>query len=132
MELCRCSILSDYLLDPEDCCVAWNLGLHCDPARCLKNHACLWSSCATLFHVDHRAIQHTPEVTCLGHVNRLQGINTVFPEAILLSDRSSKEDTLEACKKYKVKAPSLNATLFRTLLAGTEISPTLQKSLVAG
>ena len=132
MQPCRSSIITEYLLDPKDCCVAWNLGFSCNPAHCSFDHACLWSSCASLFHVDHRAIQHTPAFTCLGHINRLQGINAVFPKAKLLNDRSSKEDTLEACKKFKVKPPSLNAVLFRNLLTKTEIDATLQESLVRG
>ena len=58
-EPCRSSMISEYLLDPEECCAAWNLGFTCDPAHCSFNHACFWDSCASLFHADHRAIQHT-------------------------------------------------------------------------
>ena len=41
-------------------------------------------------------------------------------------------DTLEACKKYNVKPPSLNADLLETLLKGTTIGYDLQASIVRG
>ena len=73
-----------------------------------------------------------PTTTCLGHVTKLEGINAAFPEAIPLDARSSKSDTLEACRRYKVKPPSLNADLCRSLLAKTDISEPLQNSVVQG
>ena len=112
--------------------MAWNLGAPYSATRGTYVHACSWSECASLFHTDHRAIQHTPTTTCLGQISRLEGINSAFPEPIPLDPRSSKENTLEACRRYNVKPPSLNADLCRSLLAKTDISIPLQDSLVRG
>ena len=73
-----------------------------------------------------------PVTSCLGHVTRLKGINAAFPEPIPLDPRSSRGNTLEACKRYKVKPPSLNADLCRSLLAKSDIAQPLQDSLVLG
>ena len=73
-----------------------------------------------------------PVTSCLGHINRLEGINAAFPEPIPLDPRASKEDTLDACKHYKVKPLSLNADLCRSLLADSDMAQPLQDSLVLG
>ena len=112
--------------------MTWNLGLPCEVSSCSSVHACLWNTCLSLFQVGHRAIQHGPATSCLGHLDRLQGINTAFPEAIPLDSRSSKSDTLKACECYNVKPPSLNADLCRLLLKKSDISKPLQASIVKG
>ena len=73
-----------------------------------------------------------PVTSCLGHIKRLEGINAAFPEPVPLDPRASKEDTLDACKQYKVKPPSLNADLCRSLLADSDMAQPLQDSLVLG
>ena len=39
---------------------------------------------------------------------------------------------MEACERYNVKSPHLNANLFEDLLSRTDINKELQKSLVRG
>ena len=59
-------------------------------------------------------------------------MNERHPVPLSFPEPSSVKDTLEACKKYKVKPPSLNADLLETLLKGTTIGYDLQASIVRG
>ena len=51
---------------------------------------------------------------------------------MLIDPRSSQANTMEACDRYNVKAPHLNADLYENLLSKTDINKELQKSLVRG
>ena len=82
--------------------------------------------------VDHRAIQHPLETECEGESDRLRGMNILHPTPLDFDDRSSLEDTREACKRYGVQPARLNAKLLGVLLRETEINPDLQASLVRG
>ena len=76
-----------------------------------------------------------PVTSSSSHITRLEGINAAFPEPIPLDPRASKENTIDACKLYKVKPlkpPSLNADFCRSLLADSDIAQPLQDSLVLG
>ena len=81
---------------------------------------------------DHRAIQHPPISNCEGHAERLRGMNIQHPMPLTFDDRSSPKDTIEACMRYNVKQPSLNADLLELLLKKSEINVKLQASLVRG
>ena len=59
-------------------------------------------------------------------MNELHPVPLTFPPA------SSQADTLEACKKYKVKPPSLNADFLEETLKKTTIDPDVQASIVRG
>ena len=86
----------------------------------------------TSFHTEHRAIQPTPLPDCAPHAERLVGMNFLFPQALTFDDRSTVADTLEACSRYGIKSPSLNADRFEELLKRSEIDEDLQVSLVRG
>ena len=59
-------------------------------------------------------------------------MNVLFPQALIFDDRSSVLDTLEACSRYGIKPPSLNADRLEELLKRTEMNEDLQASLVRG
>ena len=122
----------EYTLSESDCCHYWNMGLHCDETFCQFYHACCFISCRTIFHRSHRAIQHTGVSRCSKWIDSLEGMNIVHPIPLVYDSRSSEEDTLEACKKYNVKPPSLNAELFDSLLKKTYIDENTRDSLVRG
>ena len=126
------SFRDEYRVTPSECCTFWNLGFECIPRSCDKWHVCCFESCRTSFHTEHRAIQHSPQPDCAPHAERLLGMNLLFPQALNLDDRSTVADTLEACSKYGIKPPSLNADRFEELLRKTDIDEDLQASLVRG
>ena len=116
----------------------WNLGLDCEQLRgisgrsCTRKHSCSHDSCVIEAREDHRAIQHPPRAHFEGHRNRLQGMNSLHPDPIAFHEDSSEKGTLEACAKYNVQPPPLNADLFELLLHKTSINQALQKSLIRG
>ena len=59
-------------------------------------------------------------------------MNFLFPQAMTFDDRSSVADTLEACSRYGIKPPSLNADRLEELLKKTDMNEDLQASLVRG
>ena len=59
-------------------------------------------------------------------------MNLLFPQALTFDDRSTVADTLEACSRYGIKPPSLDADRLEELLKKTEIDDDLQASLVRG
>ena len=59
-------------------------------------------------------------------------MNTLHPDPITFHEDSSEKGTLEACAKYNVQPPPLNADLFELLLHKTSINQALQKSLIRG
>ena len=126
------SFRDEYRVTPTECCTVWNLGFECIPRSCDKWHVCCFESCRTSFHTAHRAIQHSPQPDCAQHAERLLGMNLLFPQALTFDDRSTVADTLEACSRYGIKPPSLNADRFEDLLKKTEIDEDLQASLVRG
>ena len=60
------------------------------------------------------------------------GMNILHPEALQFHPDSSPSDTLNACTKYNIKPPHLNADLFATWLKKTNMNVQLQKDLVRG
>lgn len=125
-------------VDRDLCCKYWNLGFACGPFMkqankiCQKHHICSNNNCRTLSDTDHRAIQHPPVPICTGHRDKLLGLNKLHEKPIQFHKLSSPEDTREACEKYNVKLPALNAELLGALLEKTEMLPALQESLVRG
>ena len=125
-------------VDRDLCCKYWNLGFACGPFMkqvnriCQKHHICSNDNCRTLSNTDHRAIQHPPLSICSGHKDKLLGLNKIHEKPIRFHESSSPEDTLEACRKYDVKLPTLNAELLGTLLQKTTMLPALRRSLVRG
>ena len=122
----------EYRVSPAECCTFWNLGFECIARRCEKWHVCCYEGCLTSFHTEHRAVQHFSQPDCAQHAERLLGMNFLFPQAMTFDDRSSVADTLEACSRYGIKPPSLNADRFEELLRKTGIDEDLQASLVRG
>ena len=120
-----------YLLEEEDCCMIWNWGFACSHL-CSQWHCCSNELCRSIFDDNHRAIQHGPRSRCYGHDVRLLGMNILDPTPLSFPETSSVEDTQNGCRRYKVRPPSLNASLFRDLLKGTALNPYLQASLVRG
>ena len=56
----------------------------------------------------------------------------LYPTPLSFPQNSSNEDTQEACQRFKVKPPDLNANRFEKLLRKTCINTDLQASLVRG
>ena len=56
----------------------------------------------------------------------------VHMEDLRFPESASIADTVEACQRYNVKLPSLNASAFEKLLSKTMIDKELQASLVKG
>ena len=73
--------------------------------------------------VNNQTVHHTPSV---------YGMNVLFPQALNFDDRSSVLDTQEACSRYGIKPPSLNADRLEELLKKTDMNEDLQASLVRG
>ena len=109
----------------------WNWGFACSHL-CSQWHCCSNELCRSIFDDNHRAIQHGPRSRCYGHDVRLLGMNILDPTPLSFPETSSVEDTQNGCRRYKVRPPSLNASLFRDLLKGTALNPDLQASLVRG
>ena len=59
-------------------------------------------------------------------------MNGKHPEPLTFPAASSRKDTQEACRRYKVKPPTLNADFLETLLKKTQIEPDLQASIIRG
>ena len=59
-------------------------------------------------------------------------MNKLHPAPIPINLDSSQADTAEACARYNIKPPHLNADLFEKLLQKTDINENLQESLVKG
>ena len=121
----------------DSCCLYWNLGLDCagflrSGKQCNLSHTCSDDECRQMADSTHRAIQHRPKATCEGQNERMKGMNYLHPEPLLFHPKSSPDDTREACEKYGVRQPSLNAKLFQELLRKTNIPVALQDSLVRG
>ena len=93
---------------------------------------CSAEGCSEESRATHRAVQHPPDSPCSSHRRQLLGMNKLYPDPLKFHQCSSQEDTEEACRKYKVKPPSLNAALFERLLRETEINAQLQETLVRG
>ena len=123
--------LEEYILKHDDCCRIWNWGFTCSN-KCKQWHCCSNDQCRSVFDITHREIQHSPKALCDGHNLRLLGMNNLDPTPLSFPKDSSVENTLEACKIYKIKPPTLNARLFGDLLKQTDMNPKLQASLVRG
>ena len=121
----------EYHIAVQDCCSTWNWGFRCN-RTCNKWHVCSHEFCRTSFDVNHRAVQHVPIAPCHTHAGRLAGINALHPKPLTFPANSSVEDTAEACARYGVKPPFLNADLYEALLEKTSINKELQSSLVRG
>ena len=130
--------LTSHKINRNNCCLYWNLGFACGPfmkqagRSCLKHHICSHDQCRNLSDTDHRAIQHPPVSICQGHREKLVGMNKLHDRPIRFHEHSSPDDTREACEKYDVKLPVLNADLLGALLGKTDMSVPLRDSLVRG
>ena len=109
----------------------WNWGFPCTKI-CSYWHICSHPTCLTIFDDTHREIQHAATSLCVGHSSRLKGMTVLHPKPLNFPKSASVADTVEACERYNVKLPSLNASLFEKLLSKTMIDKVVQASLVKG
>ena len=120
-----------YHVPLAETCLVWNWGFPCTRI-CSYWHICSHPTCLTVFDDNHREIQHAATSLCVGHNSRLKGMTVLHPKPLQFPKSASVADTAEACDRYNVKLPSLNASLFEKLLSKTTIDKELQASLVKG
>ena len=120
-----------YHVPLAETCLVWNWGLPCTKI-CNYWHICSHPTCLTVFDDTHKEIQHAAPSLFLGHSSRLKGMMVLHPKPLRFPESASIADTVEACQRYNVKLPSLNASVFEKLLSKTMIDNEVQASLVKG